>query len=100
MINIHKKILFLISILTVFLVNPGMKNPEAAIKLIILDPGHGHATFMQGRMYPGIDPIVHVYAPEGQDVQNYLNSINGMNSRSNNPTSWKVIVYTLINRWQ
>lgn len=94
MINIHKKILFLISILTVFLVNPGMKNPEAAIKLIILDPGHGHATFMQGRMYPGIDPIVHVYAPEGQDVQNYLNSINGMNSRSNNPTSWKVIVYT------
>lgn len=71
-----------------------MRNAEAPIRLIILDPGHGHATFMQGRMYPGIDPVVHVYAPEGQDVQNYLNSIKGMNSRTTNPTDWKVVVYT------
>lgn len=94
MINFHKKILFLISVLMIFLVNPGMKNAEAPIRLIILDPGHGHATFMQGRMYPGIDPVVHLYAPVGQDVENYLNSIKGMNSRSNNPTSWKMVVYT------
>lgn len=93
-IGFHKKILFLISVLLIFLISPAMKNAEAPIRLIILDPGHGHATFMQGRMYPGIDPIVHVYAPEGQDVQNYLNSIKGMNSRSSNPTSWKIIVYT------
>jgi hypothetical protein len=64
------------------------------IKLIVLDPGHGHATYMQGRMYEGLDPEVHVYAPAGPDVETYLQSINGMNSRSSNPTKWKMVVYT------
>jgi predicted dehydrogenase len=63
------------------------------IKLIVLDPGHGHATYMQGRMYEGLDPEVHVYAPAGPDVETYLKSINGMNFRSSNPTKWKMVVY-------
>ncbi|MDP3468696.1 MAG: putative oxidoreductase C-terminal domain-containing protein [Daejeonella sp.] len=67
---------------------------NAPIKLIVLDPGHGHATYMQGRMYEGLDPEVHVYAPAGPDVETYLKSINGMNSRSSNPTKWKMVVYT------
>lgn len=67
---------------------------NAPIKLIVLDPGHGHATYMQGRMYPGLDPEVHVYAPAGPDVETYLKSIYGMNSRSSNPTKWKMVVYT------
>ena len=40
-----------------------------SIKLVILDPGHGHATFLQGSANPEIDPEVHVYAPAGPDVQ-------------------------------
>ena len=67
---------------------------NAPIKLIVLDPGHGHATYLQGRMYAGLDPEVHVYAPAGPDVETYLKSINGMNSRSSNPTKWKMAVYT------
>ncbi len=67
---------------------------NAPIKLIVLDPGHGHATYMQGRMYAGLDPEVHVYAPAGPDVETYLKSVNGMNSRSSNPTKWKMVVYT------
>jgi len=67
---------------------------NAPIKLIVLDPGHGHATYMQGRMYEGLDPEVHVYAPAGPDVETYLKSINGMNSRSSNPTKWRMVVYT------
>lgn len=67
---------------------------KQAIKLIILDPGHGHATYMQGRMYEGLDPEVHVYAPAGPDVESYLNSINRSNSRSSNPTKWKIVLYT------
>lgn len=67
---------------------------NAPIKLIVLDPGHGHATYMQGRMYEGLDPEVHVYAPAGPDVETYLKSIKGMNSRSSNPTKWKMVVYT------
>ena len=67
---------------------------NAAVKLIILDPGHGHATFMQGSMNPEIDPEVHVYAPAGPDVQQYINSIERANSRKTNPTHWRLIVYT------
>jgi predicted dehydrogenase len=66
----------------------------APVKLIILDPGHGHATFMQGSMNPEIDPEVHVYAPAGPDVQQYINSIERANSRKNNPTHWKLVLYT------
>ncbi len=70
-----------------------MKAPDAtvttSVKLIILDPGHGHATFMQGSMNPAIDPEVHVYAPPGPDVQQYINSIERINSRKINPTKWK-----------
>lgn len=75
-----------------------MKAPDASettsVKLIILDPGHGHATFMQGSMNPAIDPEVHVYAPPGPDVQQYINSIERINSRKINPTKWKLVVYT------
>lgn len=67
---------------------------DASVKLIILDPGHGHATFMQGSMDPEISPEVHVYAPAGPDVQQYINSINRSNSRKSNPTNWKLVVYT------
>ena len=67
---------------------------KPSIKLIVLDPGHGHATYMQGRMYEGIDPEVHVYAPAGPDVETYLNSINRGNNRTSNPTKWKMILYT------
>lgn len=66
----------------------------APLKLIVLDPGHGHATYMQGRMYEGLDAEVHVYAPAGPDVETYLRSIHSMNSRSSNPTQWKMVVYT------
>lgn len=69
-------------------------GPEKLIELIILDPGHGHATFMQGSMNPLVSRVVHVYAPEGPDVQLYLNSIDRLNSRQNNPTSWQIVLYT------
>ncbi|WP_170878399.1 putative oxidoreductase C-terminal domain-containing protein [Daejeonella lutea] len=64
------------------------------VKLIILDPGHGHATFMQGTMNPAIDQEVHVYAPAGPDVQQYINAIERGNNRKSNPTNWKLVMYT------
>lgn len=76
-----------------FITSSGMAQ-NALIKLIVLDPGHGHATYMQGRMYEGLDTEVHVYAPAGPDVETYMNSISRMNSRASNPTKWKMILYT------
>ena len=39
---------------------------------MVLDPGHFHAALLQKIMYPQIDPLVRVYAPAGDDVQEHL----------------------------
>lgn len=86
---------FLLIIHSSFIDIPRPQLPQnAAVKLIILDPGHGHATFMQGSMNSEIDSEVYVYAPEGPDVKQYVSSINRSNARKTNPTKWKLIVYT------
>ncbi len=64
------------------------------VKLITLDPGHFHAALLQKRMYDQVDPVVHIYAPEGPDVKDHLNRIDGFNSRAENPTHWESRVYT------
>src|SRR6266487_4429029 len=63
------------------------------IKLITLDPGHFHAALVQKSMYPNVDSTVHVYAPEGMDLQNHLRLIDKYNTRSEHPTAWKQQVY-------
>ena len=68
----------------------GAKNE---VKLITLDPGHFHAALVQKSMYEQVDPVVHVYAPKGSDVQDHLKRIEGFNTRTENPTSWKEKVY-------
>lgn len=73
----------------------GATSLEAGqIKLITLDPGHFHAALVQKTMFPNVDSVVHVYAPEGEDLQEHLKKIEGFNSRAENPTSWKEQVYT------
>ena len=67
---------------------------KGEVRLMTLDPGHFHAALVQKYMYEQIDPVVHVYAPESDDVKNYLDNIKGFNSREDNPTSWEEIVYT------
>ena len=65
-----------------------------AVKIITLDPGHFHAALVQKNMYPDVSPIVHVYAPAGNDVQFHLDRINSYNARADNPTHWQEKVYT------
>ena len=63
------------------------------VKLITLDPGHFHAALVQKSMYANVDSVVHVYAPEGADVQQHLQRIEGYNNRAENSTHWKEEVY-------
>ncbi|ADB36122.1 putative oxidoreductase C-terminal domain-containing protein [Spirosoma linguale] len=65
----------------------------ADFRLITLDPGHFHAALVQKTMYEGVDSTVHVYAPDGPDVQLHLDKIEGYNTRADNPTQWKEDVY-------
>jgi predicted dehydrogenase len=64
------------------------------MKLCILDPGHFHAALLQKNMYPDVDAEVHVYAPEGPDLRDYLAKIDGFNSRSDSPTRWVTRLHT------
>ncbi len=66
---------------------------EGTIKFMNVAPGHFHASLVQKISYEGVDPVVYVYAPEGPEVQNYLNRINDYNNRADNPTSWEEKVY-------
>ena len=66
------------------------------VRLITLDPGHFHAALVQKTMYPDVDPVVHVYAPGGEnagDLEEHLKRITGFNTRATDPTHWKEEVY-------
>jgi predicted dehydrogenase len=64
------------------------------VRLLTLDPGHFHAGLVQKFMYPQVSPVVHVYAPEGPDLEEHLKRIEGFNTRSDQPTHWEEKVYT------
>lgn len=64
------------------------------MQLIIVDPGHFHATLLQKDMYLWVDPRVTVYAPLGPDLLDYLNRISLFNSRPENPTRWVLDIHT------
>ena len=63
-------------------------------RLITLDPGHFHASLVQKFMVLDVDPLVRVYAPAGDDLQEHLKRIDSFNTRSNQPTHWREEVYT------
>src|SRR5437868_6448984 len=68
--------------------------PDQTVKLVILDPGHFHASLLQKNMMPQVDPVVHVYAPPGPDVEDYLARVEAFNTRAQNPTQWRTELYT------
>jgi len=63
-------------------------------RLIVLDPGHFHASLVQKDMYPGVAQQVSVYAPVGPDVLDYLQRITLFNARKENPTAWEIELHT------
>jgi predicted dehydrogenase len=69
------------------------KTDSSMVRLLTLDPGHFHAALVQKTGYPDIDTTVHVYAPDGAEVNAYLNLVKQYNERAENPTHWNEIVY-------
>jgi predicted dehydrogenase len=74
--------------------NKGLSQTSKEIQLVTLDPGHFHAALVQKTMYPQVNTSVRVYAPEGADVTFHLGRIDSYNTRKDQPTAWKEIVYT------
>jgi predicted dehydrogenase len=69
-------------------------EPKAPFQLMTVDPGHFHAWLLQKQMIEDMDPTSYVFAPDGPDVQDYLDRVESFNTREENPTSWNQIVYT------
>jgi predicted dehydrogenase len=83
------------SIVVVMTAASGIAADEAArFRLMTLAPGHFHAALVQKFMYADVDPVVHVYAPSGDDLQEHLKRIEGFNTRATDPTRWRQQVYT------
>ena len=70
-----------------------MDENSDQVRLMTLDPGHFHAALVQKTMYKGVDSTIYVYAPKGPEVNDFLNKIESYNTRTENPTHWKVDSY-------
>lgn len=90
------KFLMLLVVLGIFVScnqNSGKTDKALKIKIIQLDPTHGHAAAAQSEQLSGVDTIVYLYAPEKTAVNPYLQQINSCNSRKDNPTRWNEVTY-------
>ena len=54
---------------------------ERPVVLNVVDPGHFHASLLQKSRLEGVDEKVRVYAPEGEELEQYLATIEGYNTR-------------------
>ncbi|MGK6351672.1 putative oxidoreductase C-terminal domain-containing protein [Parapedobacter sp. DT-150] len=73
---------------------PQQRNMQQKdIRLITVAPGHFHAALVQKSMYPEVDSVVHVYAPEGSELDAHLALIDQYNARADSPTRWEEVVY-------
>ena len=62
-------------------------------ELIIVDPGHFHASLLQREMYPSVAKRAYVYAPLGPELLDYLSRIALFNTRKESPTHWELDVH-------
>lgn len=67
---------------------------DGEVKLIVLNPGHFHASLPLKSRFPRVNDSVFVYAPEGVELEQYLAAVDGFNTRVELPTTWKTQVYS------
>ncbi len=63
------------------------------VKLIQLDPEHGHAVATQSQHLNQLDTTVYVYAPDSSSISEYLQRIKSINASGENRLKWREDVY-------
>ncbi|MEX0770699.1 MAG: putative oxidoreductase C-terminal domain-containing protein [Balneolaceae bacterium] len=71
----------------------GFTGAENEVKIMTLNPGHFHAGLVHKYDYGQVDPVVHIYAPEGNELESHLALLERFNTREENPTNWIPRVY-------
>ena len=66
---------------------------EKPVRLMVLNPGHFHAGLVLKYAYDKVDPVVHIYAPDGRELERFLTLIDRFNTRPEHPTHWVPEVY-------
>ncbi|MBF6629193.1 MAG: oxidoreductase, partial [Proteiniphilum sp.] len=56
-------------------VTPTFTGQEGEVRLIVLDPGHFHASLLQKSSLPLLNDSVYVYAPDSIGIRQYLAAI-------------------------
>ncbi len=102
--NFGKRVIMIRSIQLIMIMTVSLyscqsdKMPEKEngflVTLMTIDPGHFHSVLVQKNMYPEVDSIAYVYAPDGDDVKQHLAKIKQYNDRNEKPTHWNEKVYT------
>lgn len=91
----HARIFHVCILLLSLMATQSSAQPTPAVsKLIIVDPGHFHASLIQKEMYASLSKRVSVYAPLGPELFDYLNRIFLFNTRQENPTAWELDIHT------
>jgi len=70
-----------------------LSTETTALRLIEIDPGHGHAAALHAHVLPGFSDEAHIYAPLGTDLTAHMNRILQFNERATDPTHWNLKVY-------
>ncbi|MEM7367916.1 MAG: putative oxidoreductase C-terminal domain-containing protein [Bacteroidota bacterium] len=58
-------------------------------QLLFLNPGHFHAALVLKSSYETIDPHIHVYAPQGPEVEDFLHRLKGFANREDQAVHWQ-----------
>lgn len=66
---------------------------DRPLELVVLDPGHFHASLLLKNRLEGVSETVRVYAPEGEEVEQFLAAVEAYNRRADDPTRWREEVY-------
>lgn len=66
---------------------------EPGVRFVVVNPGHFHAGLVLKENYPGVDREVHVFAPDGPELDDFLNRVTQYNERTESPTQWTLTVY-------
>ncbi len=73
---------------------PVFTGEAGEVKLIVLAPGHFHASLLQKSAMERVNESVQVYsAAKDAGLQQYLSSIESFNKRDADPTRWQTAVY-------
>jgi predicted dehydrogenase len=67
---------------------------SSQVRLVVVEPGHFHASLLQRETYPQVAPRVSVYAPLGPELLDYLNRVAAFNTRADRPTAWQLDIHT------